>query len=261
MAQIQPIQSKQLTDQNVLHGFFTRSNGVSKGIYESLNVGLGSDDERENVLENRNRICGFFDCPHDHLITPFQVHSSSVAIADKSWDTTSRPKVDGVVTKDPNIAIGILTADCGPVLFYDEKNKVIGAAHAGWKGAVGGILENTVQAMIELGSNPSEITAVLGPTIGQSNYEVGPEFVAALLSLTATNEKYFIPSSKPDHSMFDLPGFVTDKLQALGVSASWTGHCTYENEADFFSYRRTTHRSEPDYGRQISAISLKRMQK
>lgn len=257
MSDVAPVQSSLLSQQAVQHGFFSRRNGVSKGIYESLNAGLGSDDSREDVLQNRTRISGFFNKEPQFLVTPYQVHSAEALEVTTPWDADTRPKVDALVTRNPDIVIGILTADCGPVLFADPENGVVAAAHAGWKGATSGVLENTISAMVKVGANRSSITAVLGPTISQKNYEVGPEFVERLVALSAENNEYFTASRNPDHAMFDLPGYIVDRLEKADVKADWTGHCTYEEEAGFFSYRRTTHRSEPDYGRQISAIALK----
>ncbi|MEL7429448.1 MAG: peptidoglycan editing factor PgeF [Pseudomonadota bacterium] len=257
MIEVAPLQSGLLSHQAVKHGFFSRRKGVSKGIYESLNAGLGSDDSREHVLQNRARISGFFNKEPDFLVTPYQVHSAEALQVTTPWDADTRPKVDALVTRNPDIVIGILTADCGPVLFADPENGVVAAAHAGWKGATGGVLENTISAMVEAGAKRSSITAVLGPTISQKNYEVGPEFVERLVALSAGNNDYFIASENPGHAMFDLPGYIVDRLENADVKADWTGHCTYEEEDNFFSYRRTTHRSEPDYGRQISAISIR----
>lgn len=240
---------------NVEHGFFTRHGGVSSGIYQGLNVGLGSDDERQKVVENRNRVAGFFNISPTHLATTYQVHSPDVIIIDKPIEEP-RPKVDAVVTATPGIIASVLTADCGPVLFADANAGIVGAAHAGWKGATGGVLESTVNAMISLGSKPENIIATLGPTISQENYEVGADFAQNLLSLDKSNEQYLALSINPSHFMFDLPSYIVTRLAGTGVQASWTGHCTYEQEAEFFSYRRTTHRKEPDYGRQISAITL-----
>ncbi len=256
MNSLAPIQSERLSDRGVKHGFFTRNGGVSKGIYAGLNVGLGSDDERTDVLENRSRVAAQFGKSADHLISPYQVHSPDVVEVREPWEEGHRPKVDALVTRNPDVVIGILTADCGPVLFADTENGVVGAAHAGWKGATGGVLDNTVSAMETIGAEREHIVAVLGPTISQENYEVGPEFVERLIDIHPDNKDYLIGSEKPGHAMFDLPAYVVARLTIAGVKAAWTEHCTYASEEQFFSYRRTTHKKEADYGRQISAISL-----
>lgn len=251
-----PLQSPTLTKSAITHGFFTRIGGASTGIYQGLNVGLGSDDDREIVLENRRRVAKSMDVTDEKLMMVYQVHSSDVACADKPWQMEDRPKLDAMVSSTPGLAIGVMTADCGPVLFADSENGVVGAAHAGWKGATGGILENTVSAMETIGAERENIIAVLGPTISQKHYEVGPEFVENLLELDENNSAYFIDSEKQHHAMFDLPSYIVDRINADGVKASWTGDCTYADEEQFFSYRRKTHRGEADYGRQISVIKV-----
>lgn len=251
-----PIQSEVLKNAATTHGFFTRIGGASTGIYEGLNVGLGSDDERETVLENRRRIAESMGVTDDRLMMVYQVHSADVAIADTPWTMDNRPKQDAMVCSTPDIAIGIMTADCGPVLFQDAENGVIGAAHAGWKGATGGILENTISAMETIGAERENIVALLGPTISQKHYEVGPEFIENILGMNAKNETYFAPSTNANHAMFNLPQYILDRLHGQEVKASWTGDCTYSDEKQFFSYRRKTHRSEADYGRQISVIKI-----
>jgi len=251
-----PIQSDHLQSETITHGFFTRIGGASTGIYQGLNVGLGSGDDRETVLENRQRVAQTMGVTDDKFMMVYQVHSSDVALADKPWKMEDRPKLDAMVSSTPDIAIGVMTADCGPVLFSDAKNGVVGAAHAGWKGATGGILENTISAMEKIGAERENIVAVLGPTISQKHYEVGPEFVENLLSLNSSNDTYFIPSKNEHHAMFNLPQYIVDRLIADGVETSWTGDCTYADEEQFFSYRRKTHRDEADYGRQISVIKV-----
>ena len=237
------------------HGFFTRQGGVSSGIYGSLNAGAGSKDDPQSILENRARIATFLGAKTDHLLSPFQVHSNDIAIIDKPF--TERPKVDALVTKTPKLALGILTADCGPLLFADTENRVIGAAHAGWKGAVHNIMAATVEAMEAIGAKRQNIHAILGPTISQKHYEVGVDFEDNFLALSPEAQKFFVAGTAPDKRQFDLPSFILASLNALNIkSATWTGHCTYEDEAKFFSFRRTTHRSEIDYGRQIATIML-----
>jgi len=252
----EPIFSKALIHDEINHGFFTRVGGVSSGIYQGLNVGLGSDDDRSDVLENRKRVADQLGANELGLVTPYQVHSADVLLVDERWNQDERPQVDGLVCKTPDIAIGILTADCGPVLFQDTENGVVGACHAGWKGATGGVLENTISAMEVVGAEREHIKAVLGPTISVKNYEVGPEFVARLIGMDSNNQNWLKPSANENHAMFDLPGYIVNRLKAEEVDASWTGHCTYDDEKLFFSYRRKTHRGDADYGRQVAAIKI-----
>ncbi len=243
-----------VASSGVRHGFFTRQGGVSGGLYRGLNVGLGSKDERAAVLENRARVAAHFGVNPRHLFTPHQVHSPRAVAVTAPW--AERPQADAVVTDRPGLALGVLAADCGPVLFADARAGVVGAAHAGWKGALDGVLEATVEAMTGLGADPARIVAVLGPSISQDHYEVGPEFVSRFVAADARNERWFVPSVRPGHSLFDLNGYTVDRLHKAGVKASQLGRCTYADEESFFSYRRTTHRAEPDYGRQISAIVM-----
>ncbi|MHA7777031.1 peptidoglycan editing factor PgeF [Roseibium sp. M-1] len=251
------IEADALKLDGLAHGFFTRQGGVSEGIYGSLNIGLGSDDEREKVQENRKRVAAHFDVGPEKLVSPYQIHSPDVIAVTGPWVKDAERKADALVTATPGVAIGISTADCGPVLFADPQARVVGAAHSGWKGAVTGVLQNTVSAMEALGASRGNIVAVLGPTISQQAYEVGPEFRERFLSENAGNGRYFIASTRPDHFMFDLPAFVTGKLTQLGLRlVTDMALCTYADEDRFYSYRRTTHRKEPDYGRQISAIAL-----
>ncbi len=239
----------------VRHGFFTREGGVSNGIYASLNTGFGSDDDPARVMENRNRIASKLGVDSDRLLTVWQWHSADVITVDKPWDVQDPPKADAMVSNIPGQPAAVLTADCTPVLFSSADGKVVGAAHAGWKGAIGGVLASTVRRMRELGAH--DIHAAIGPTISQANYEVGPEFQAQFVERDAANERFFIPSGKPGHFMFDLPGFVHVHLEELGLgSIEDAGLCTYGDEQRFFSYRRTTHRGELDYGRQLSAICI-----
>jgi len=241
----------------IRHGFFTRTGGVSEGIYGSLNIGLGSNDHRPNVLENRSRVAERLGIGSDRLVSPYQIHSADVLTVARPFAEGEDRRADALVTDRPGLALGIATADCGPVLFADAEAGVIGAAHAGWRGAFTGVLENTVSAMEDLGANRTRITAVLGPSISASAYETGPEFRPRFIETAPENEKYFSPSTREDHHMFDLPAYITDRLSAAGVGMAVNlDVCTYADEARFFSYRRTTHRQEPDYGRQISAIVL-----
>ncbi len=243
--------------QRLSHGFFTREGGVSTGIYKGLNVGLGSGDAREDVLENRRRVAERLGATPEQMITPYQIHSTRVLSVSVPFAEDDDKRADALVTNTPDLAIGILTADCGPILFADPGNRVIGTAHSGWKGAVNGILPNTVAAMTELGAIPANITAVMGPMISQQAYEVGPEFVEGFLTKSQDYQRFFVPSEKPLHSMFDLPAFIKAQLDTLGLkNIIDLKLCTYADENRFFSYRRTTHNKEADYGRQISTIML-----
>jgi len=238
------------------HAFFTREGGVSEGIYQSLNGGLGSNDEPTRVHENRRRMAQALNVQPSHFLTVYQVHSPDVVTVSEPWPTDERPHADALVTRTPGLAIGITAADCGPVLFADPKARVIGAAHAGWKGAFGGVLAATVQAMETLGARRQDIHAAIGPLIRQPSYEVGAEFVDRFTATDAENARYFIPSSKTNHSMFDLGGFIRTQLERAGIEAiDDVGIDTYADPR-FFSYRRTTHRAEPDYGRNIHALVL-----
>ncbi|MFD1329560.1 peptidoglycan editing factor PgeF [Mycoplana ramosa] len=256
---LSPVQSPLIarsTGSSVLHGFFTRRGGVSDGIYAGLNVGLGSADDRERVIENRARVGQWFGAIPDRLATVHQVHSPDVVTVDENF-SGERPTADALVTATPGLVIGVLTADCGPVLFADPDAGVIGAAHAGWKGALAGVLENTVAAMEKLGASRSRIVAGLGPSISRRHYEVGPEFVERFLGTNPAYAEFFSPSERQGHAMFDLPGLTLKRLAEAGIEAENLDICTYPAEADYFSYRRTVHRKEPDYGRQISAIMLR----
>lgn len=239
----------------ISHGFFTRLGGCSQGIFSSLNAGLGSGDDTNSVIENRRRICNAIGTKPSNLATLYQHHSADVFVATGGIEK-DRPKADGIVTNTPGTAIGIVTADCGPVLFADPINKVIGAAHAGWRGAFDGVLQNTIDQMIELGAERENITASLGPCISQKSYEVGPEFYQRFIDKGEKLSKYFKPSEQAGHYMYDLNSFIQDQLKSAGVIAEDLAICTYEGEDEFFSYRRTTHRAENDYGRQLSLISL-----
>ena len=252
-----PIRSPALDEMarnGVRHGFFTRAGGVSQGIYGGLNAGVGSQDAGENVAENRARIAAWLGVAPPRLLSLYQVHSADALVVREPFPGGERPKADALVTDRPGLALGVLTADCGPILYADAQARVIGAAHAGWKGALTGILESTIAAMEGLGAKRERIVAVLGPSIGPDNYEVGPEFVARFTEADPANDAYFAPSAKPGHALFDLNRYTLDRLARAGVAAHGTGRCTYADEAGFFSYRRATHRGEPDYGRQISAI-------
>lgn len=242
----------------VRHGYFTRIGGVSEGLYRGLNTGTGSQDAAERVRENRRRVAEWMGVAPDHLLTAYQVHSPDVIVAREPF-SGDRPKVDGIVTDRPGIAVGASSADCGPVLFADARAQVVGACHAGWKGAFTGVLENTIAAMEGIGARRENIVAALGPSISAENYEVGPEFIERFVAMDAENERYFEPSPKTGHALFDLNRYTVDRLTAAGVTAEALYRCTYADEELFYSYRRATHRSEPDYGRHISAIVLEQI--
>ncbi|HEY4345747.1 MAG TPA: peptidoglycan editing factor PgeF [Parvibaculum sp.] len=243
---------------HIRHGFFTREGGVSKGIYASLNCGYGSDDEKGAVTENRARVAQALSVEADKLLTVHQIHSPTVIRVTEPWTPATAPQADAMVTDQPNIALGVLAADCAPVLFADATARVAGAAHAGWKGAFTGVLEATVEAMIGLGAKRERIVAAIGPCISRDAYEVGPEFLERFLQADEANSKWFMPSAREDHFMFDLPAFAASRLEGTQISTvAQLGVCTYADDKRFFSYRRTTHRGEGDYGRQISAIALR----
>jgi polyphenol oxidase len=249
------ITSEQLKLPSITHGFFTRQGGYSAGIFSSLNCGLGSGDDIALVTKNRAKVADEIGVAASHLVSAYQVHSSDVMIVDAPF--SERPKVDGLVTNKRGVALGILTADCGPVLFADHNAGVIGACHAGWKGALTGVTDNTILAMEGLGAERKNIVAVLGPTISQKAYEVGPEFPKPFLQQDAGHKRYFISSLRNDHYMFDLQAYLIDRMQTFGVGqAIDLKLCTYADSERFFSYRRTTHLQEKDYGRLISAIAL-----
>jgi purine-nucleoside/S-methyl-5'-thioadenosine phosphorylase / adenosine deaminase len=241
----------------IRHGFFTRAGGVSQGIYASLNGGVGSNDAPAKVNENRARMAATMGVSPDRLLTLYQIHSPEVVVAEQPWTLDNRPRADAVVTATPSLAIGISTADCGPLLFADNQAGVIGAAHAGWRGALSGVIEATVVAMEKLGADRSRIAAALGPTISQPNYEVGPEFVTRFMSADAANARFFKTSERAGHALFDLNGYIAARIEHAGiVKFEDLGLCTYAEPERFYSFRRSTHRSEPDYGRHINAIAL-----
>jgi hypothetical protein len=240
--------------KGIAHGFFGREGGVSEGIYARLNCGPGSRDDPAHVRENRARVTAALQ-PGAQLITLAQIHSPIVHVVDQAWDKA--PEGDGLVTARPGLILGIQTADCTPVLFADAEAGVTGAAHAGWKGALGGVLEATVAAMEKLGASRANIAAATGPCISQANYEVGAEFRDRFRTEDPASEGFFVPSDKPGHFRFDLEGYAAARLAACGIAnVAKLGLCTYPPQNGFFSFRRTTHRGEADYGREISAIVL-----
>ena len=252
-----PLQSPLLSAiPGLHHAFFSREGGISEGIYAGLNGGIGSRDNPAHVMENRRWMAATLRVPPEHLLTVFQIHSPDVAVASRPWDTATRPKADAIVTRTEGLAIGVTAADCGPLLFADPKARVIGAAHAGWKGALTGVVEATVEAMEKLGAERANIVAAIGPLIRQPSYEVGNEFVERFVDADADNSLYFLPAAREGHAMFDLAGFIRRRLENAGVlMIDDTGIDTYSDER-FFSYRRSVHRKEADYGRHVHAIVL-----
>lgn len=244
-----------LKRDGVVHGFFGRKGGVSRGIYESLNGGFGSGDEREAVAENRRLISSSLGA--EELITAFQTHSARVVEAREAWMPGESPHADAMVTTRRGLALAILAADCMPVLFCDAQARVIGAAHAGWKGALSGVLEATIEAMIGLGATRTGISAAIGPAISGESYEVGPEYRERFLQLEETNARFFLPADRDGHFLFDLPGYATARLARarIGIVAN-LGACSYREATEYFSYRRSLRRGEKNYGRNVSAILL-----
>lgn len=241
----------------IRHGFFTRVGGVSEGVYESLNGGVGSGDSPAKVAENRARMAKHLGVTPEHFLTCYQIHSPEVVVAETPWPSSERPRADAIVTRTPNLAIGVSTADCGPVLLADPEARVIGAAHAGWRGALTGVIEQTVAAMEKLGAKRGRIVAAAGPMIRQSNYEVGQDLIDRFVAVDPNTIRFFKPAQRPGHSMFDLAGYVVSRLRrAEIVEIEDLGLCTYADPAQFYSYRRATHRAESDYGRHINAIAL-----
>jgi hypothetical protein len=240
------------------HAFFSREGGVSEGIYAALNGGLGSRDDPARVVENRRRMAEQLGVSPEHLVSVHQIHSPDVVVATGPWNGDARPKADALVTNVEGLAISVTSADCGPILFVDPNARVIGAAHAGWKGALTGVLESTIEAMATLGANRTGIVAAIGPLIRQDSYEVGGEFVERFIEADAENGVFFIPGERDGHAMFDLAGFIRMRLENAGVlMIDDLGIDTYSDDR-FFSYRRSVHRKESDYGRHVHAIALTR---
>jgi YfiH family protein len=239
----------------IRHGFFTRAGGVSQGVYATLNGGTGSNDTPDKVAQNRARMAAALGVAPDRLLTAYQIHSPNVVTVDQPW--TERPRADAIVTRTPKLAVGVSTADCGPLLFADSEAGVVGAAHAGWRGALTGVMEATLAAMEALGAKRSRIAAALGPTIRQPNYEVGPEFIERFLAADPTNARFFAPATREGHALFDLTGYIAERVQRAGIDDfEDLGLCTFAEPERFFSYRRMTRLGEADYGRHISAIAL-----
>ena len=255
---LQPITAPALDHPGIAHGFFTRQGGVSTGIYAALNGGIGSRDARENVRENRRRMAETLGVAADHLVLPHLVHSPDARAIAAPFGDDDRPRCDGLATRTPGLALAVTGADCGIVLLADAAAGVVGACHAGWKGAVFGVLESTVTAMLGLGATTAGIAAVLGPTIACESYEVGPEFRDRVVERDAIYDGFFVRSQRAGHFHFDLPGFICHRLRGAGVGCVVDlALDTYADEARFFSYRRATHRGEPDYGRLVGAIALR----
>lgn len=246
----------------IAYGFFGRQGGVSKGIYASLNCGTGSSDDQQDIAKNRSIVAKILGAPDGRVSTLWQCHSGDcLSIDTHVGEGETRPKADALVTDVAGLAIGVLTADCGPVLFTGRKESgapVVGAAHAGWGGALGGVLDDTVSKMVQVGALPKTIVACVGPCIMQGSYEVGPDFAKPFILKHDEADRFFKAARKPGHMMFDLPGYIAFRLALAGVkTVRLMGLDTYAREADFFSFRRATHRGEPDYGREMSAIVIK----
>ncbi len=252
------IKSDNLTGlKSINHGFFTREGGASEGVYATKNCGYGSDDERGAVAENRDRVAQQLGVEPANLITLYQIHSARAVPVTAPFAPDEPPRADALVTNTPGLALGILTADCAPVLFAEPQARIIGAAHAGWQGALGGVLEHTVLEMEKLGAKPSRIIAAIGPAISLAAYQVGPEFWDKFIEADEANEAFFRDDEITGRYNFDLPGYIAARLERAGLgNVANTCLCTYTEEARFFSYRRATHRNEPDYGRQISTITI-----
>jgi polyphenol oxidase len=251
------IQATTLSLPGISHAFFTREGGVSGGLYASLNGGVGSRDDAGLVAENRARMAAVLKVAPDCLLSAYQVHSPDVVVAQAPWPGDARPRADAIVSRTAGLAIGVSTADCGPILLADPDAHVIGAAHAGWRGALGGVVEATVAAMERLGAARERIRAALGPMIRQDSYEVGPDLIARFAAEDEGSERFFRPAARDGHAHFDLGGYIAARLARAGVrQIEDLGLCTYAEPARFFSFRRTTHRGEADYGRHINAIAL-----
>ena len=255
MSAAQFLTAESLRLPGVAHGFFTRLGGVSEGVYASLNGGVGSRDAPDAVTENRARIAAALGVSPQRLAVPYQIHSPDAVAISELWQPGARPCCDALVTASPGLALGVTGADCGMILFADQRARVIGAAHAGWKGALAGVVGATVEAMERLGASRGDIVAALGPCIGPKSYEVGPEFVTAFGAAGEDTARHFAPSRRAGRSMFDLNAYIAERAARAGVGRFEDLRLdTYADERRFFSYRRSTHREEPDYGRLMSVI-------
>ncbi len=251
------VQAETLALSGIRHAFFTREGGVSSGLYTSLNGGVGSRDSAVHVAENRARMAAALEVETDYLLTAYQIHSPNVVIAEAPWGIEARPRADAIVTRLPGLAVGVSTADCGPILFADPTARVVGAAHAGWRGALAGVAEATIEAMERLGAERSRIRAAIGPMIRQDNYEVGPDLIERFADEDSASEQFFRPASRTGHALFDLAGYVGSRLSRAGIrQIEDLRLCTYADPERFFSFRRSTHRAEADYGRHVNAIAL-----
>jgi len=253
---LQPITHPLLDRAGLRHGFFTRQGGVSTGLYEGLNTGVGSNDDPAAVAENRRRVAAHLGGSPDDIAACYQIHSAVARVAEAGWKG-ERPEGDATVTAAPGVICAVLTADCAPVLLADPEAGVVGAAHAGWKGALGGIVHSTVAAMQALGARPARMVAVVGPCIAQASYEVGADYRERFEHHDAGSGRFFAPGASTDKRLFDLPGYVLWRLEQAGVAdAAWTGDDTRTDAARFYSNRRAYLNGEPDFGRLMSAISL-----
>jgi hypothetical protein len=251
------IEAASLALTGIRHAFFTRAGGVSDGLYASLNGGVGSRDAADKVAENRARMAAALGVEPHRFLTAYQIHSPNVVVAEAAWTGETRPRADAIVTRMRSLAIGVTTADCGPILFADPQAGVIGAAHAGWRGALTGVVEATVEAMERLGARRGEIRAAIGPMIRQSNYEVGADLMSRFAAEDRASNRFFSAAQRDGHALFDLAGYVAERLARAGVGRiEDIGLCTYADPERFFSYRRTTHHAEADYGRHVNAIAL-----
>jgi YfiH family protein len=251
------IEAKTLALPGIRHGFFTRRGGVSSGVYASLNGGIGSRDSADLVADNRSRMAAALGVAPDRLLTAYQIHSPHVVTVEAPWAAEARPRADAVVTRTRGLAVGVTTADCGPILFADRQAGVVGAAHAGWRGALAGVVEATIDAMERLGARHGQICAVLGPMIRQDNYEVGPDLIARFRAEDSASDAFFRPAARQDHALFDLPGYIAARLERADIrEVEDLRLCTYADPDRFFSFRRSTHRAEADYGRHVNAIAL-----
>jgi YfiH family protein len=251
------IEAFSLALTGICHAFFTRDGGVSAGLYASLNGGTGSRDDIGNVAENRARMASAVGVAPERFLTAYQIHSPTVVVAEAPWTAETRPRADAIVTRMRALAIGVTTADCGPILLADPQARVIGAAHAGWRGALTGVIEATVEAMERLGAARAHIRAAIGPMIRQASYEVGPDLMARFAAEDRASSRFFSLASREGHALLDLGGYVAERLKRAGVGEiEDLGLCTYADPSRFFSYRRSTHRAEADYGRHVNAIAL-----
>ncbi len=254
--ELTPITHPLLDRAGLRHGFFTRQGGVSTGLYEGLNTGVGSNDEPAAVAENRRRVAAHFGGSADDIAACYQIHSAVARVAEAGWKG-ERPEGDAVVSAAPGVICAVLTADCAPVLLADPEAGVVGAAHAGWKGALGGIIHSTVAAMQALGARPDRMVAVIGPCIARASYEVDADFHDRFDHHDPGSGRFFAPGASADKRLFDLPGYVLWRLEQAGVAdAVWTGDDTRVDAARFYSNRRAYLNGEPDFGRLMSAISL-----